>query len=40
MTGPDGVIMCNLMSTHTHTHAHHVITVSSVKLVMMMVSGN
>ena len=22
MTGPDCVVMCNLINTHTHTHAH------------------
>ena len=22
MTGPDCVIMCNLINTHTHTHTH------------------
>ena len=22
MTGPDCVVMCNLINTHTHTHTH------------------
>ena len=22
MTGPDCVVMCNLINTHTHTHIH------------------
>ena len=23
MTGPDCVVMCNLINTHTHTHTHN-----------------
>ena len=27
MTGPDCVVMCNLINTHTHTHTHtHTLT--------------
>ena len=27
MTGPDCVVMCNLINTHTHTHTHTYINI-------------
>ena len=27
MTGPDCVVMCNLINTHTHTHTHRVLLI-------------
>ena len=34
MTGPDCVVMCNIINTHTHTHIHtHKHTSSSKKYV-------
>ena len=32
MTGPDCVVMCNLINTHTHTHTHTVDRVNELYL--------
>ena len=30
MTGPDCVVMCNLINTHTHTHTHSIDSINSI----------
>ena len=33
MTGPDCVVMCNLINTHTHTHRHKRLGVTQVDMM-------
>ena len=38
MTGPDCVVMCNLINTHTHTHTH-IHTVQDTHINSYLVHG-
>ena len=38
MTGPDCVVMCNLINTHTHTHTHTHIHIHTNKALLLEIT--
>ena len=37
MTGPDCVVMCNLINTHTHTHTHTLMILITIYILLQEV---
>ena len=40
MTGPDCVVMCNLINTHTHTHTKKITTIRLVEVQLQYININ